>query len=130
MTPFPWSVVAEAPLERALALMEEHDIRHLPVTRGGRLAGIVSESEIRLVAGASGRSGLTVDDACARDAYVVELSARLDRVLREMAERHLDAALVVRGGKLVGIFTVSDVCRSFGELLLTLFPDGGGDDAA
>jgi acetoin utilization protein AcuB len=132
MTPFPWYVESDAPLARARELMAEHEIRHLPVKRGGALAGIVSAREIELVesGAADRRSELTVGDACASDAFVVELSARLDRVLLEMAERHLDAALVVRGGKLAGIFTVTDACRGFGEFLEATFPDPEGGDAA
>jgi hypothetical protein len=46
-----------------------------------------------------------------------------------MAEHCLDSALVVKDGRLAGIFTVSDACRQFGRLLRSLFPPGG-DDAA
>jgi len=33
------------------------------------------------------------------------------------------------GGKLVGIFTITDACRYFGQLLRTLFPRSDGDAA-
>jgi len=39
------------------------------------------------------------------------------------------SALVVRKGKLVGIFTVTDACRVLGEILKGRF-DGGDDDVA
>jgi len=40
----------------------------------------------------------------------VDLNTPLDRVLYEMADRQVDATLVVRKGKLVGVFTVMDAC--------------------
>ena len=79
---------------------------------------------------ATGGDGPSVRDLCGgRPAYVVKLSEPLDRVLLHMADQGVDAALVVKDGKLAGIFTVSDACQQFGKLLRTLFPHGG-DDAA
>jgi acetoin utilization protein AcuB len=133
MTPFPWFVRIEDSLDQARALMSEQDIRHLPVTDDGELVGVVSDRDLQLVSGAASspeqRARLTVRDACVPDAYVVETSEPLDRVLLTMAEGHIGSALVVKHGKLAGIFTFTDACRCFGELLQSLFPDGG-DDAA
>lgn len=133
MTPFPWFVDITDRLSRAQEMMAQHAIRHLPVTREGRLVGVVHERDIRLLLSATSETGdqqrLRVEDIYARDVYVVGLLEPLDRVLLTMAERHLDLALVVKGGKLAGIFTVTDACRSFGEFLRRLFPPGG-DEAA
>ena len=133
MTPFPWKVRLDDSLSHATAVMRERNIRHLPVTDGDQLVGIVTERDIGLVENAvrdSGeRASLTVRDACGLDAYVVDLSAPLDRVLAEMAERHIGSALVVKRGKLAGIFTSSDVCHHFGRFLAQFF-GSGGDNAA
>ena len=133
MTPFPWKVRLDDPLSHATAVMRERNIRHLPVTDGDRLVGIVTEHDIGLVENAVGDSrenaSLKVRDACAIDAYVVDLSVPLDRVLAEMAERHIGSALVVKRGKLAGIFTSSDACHHFGRFLAQFF-DSGGDDVA
>ena len=133
MTPFPWKVRLDDSLSHATAVMRERNIRHLPVTDGDQLVGIVTERDIGLVEQAVGDSresaSLRVRDACVIDAYVVDLSAPLDRVLADMAERHIGSVLVVKRGKLAGIFTSSDACHHFGRFL-TLFFDSGGDDAA
>lgn len=133
MTPFPWKVRLDDSLSHATAVMRERNIRHLPVTDGDQLVGIVTERDIGLVENAvrdSRESGsLKVRDACELDAYVVDLSAPLDRVLADMAERHIGSVLVVKRGKLAGIFTSSDACHHFGRFL-TQFFDSGGDDAA
>lgn len=133
MTPFPHSVRVDEPLGRAREMMAAHGIRHLPVTGGGRLVGLVTERDLNLLAGFTPtpreRDDLLVRDACVLDAYVVDIDAPLSAVLRELAERHIGSALVTRHEKLVGIFTVTDACRAFGELLAGLEP-GGDDEAA
>jgi acetoin utilization protein AcuB len=133
MTPFPWKVRLDDSLTHAIEVMRERNIRHLPVTDGDQLVGIVTERDIGLVENAVRDSresaSLKVHDACVIDAYVVDLSAPLDRVLADMAERHIGSALVVKRGKLAGIFTSSDACHHFGRFLAQLF-DSGGNDAA
>lgn len=124
MTPFPWSVGAEATVGRARTLMREHQIHHLPVTEHGRPAGVVRDVDL-----AERADSETVGEAFSRRAYVVELDAGLDAVLLHMAEHHLDSALVVRHGRLAGIFTATDACRCFGEWLRDTFAPGGGEAA-
>ncbi len=128
MTPFPYCVEASATVARAAAMMEEHDVRHLPVTDNGALISVLRQEDVSRAQTQGGDS--QVADILHRDAYVVELSEPLDVVLSQMAVRHIDSALVVKDGRLAGIFTVTDSCRYFSELLRTLFPRGKGDDAA
>jgi CBS domain-containing protein len=71
-----------------------------------------------------------VRDICVRETYIVELAEPLDRVLLHMARHHIGSALVVKDRRLAGIFTITDACRAFGELLRTLFPSGGDDQVA
>lgn len=134
MTPFPWYIHLEDGLEHARDVMREHDIRHLPVTNRGALVGVVTDRDVQLLLGpgrvAEGRDALKVEDACVPGAYVVDLSVPLDRVLREMAERHIGSALITKNGKLAGIFTATDACRCLAEYLGARFPTPGGDEAA
>ncbi len=133
MTPFPHSIDCDRPLRDAKAMMAEHGIHHLPVTREGDLVGIVSDTDV-LVAAAlapAGGADVVVRAVCARDPYVVDLHTRLDVVVREMAERRTASALVVRQGKLVGILTQVDVCEILAATLAEHYPgdeDGGGAD--
>lgn len=133
MTPFPWFIRTSDGIEQALELMREQDIRHLPVQHDGELVGIVTQRDIELAqtmsAGAGGRR-LRVEDVCAFEPYVVDVGDRLDGVLVEMARRKIGSALVVKQGKLAGIFTATDACRAFGDFLRAMFPDGPGDEAA
>ena len=133
MTPFPWECHLDDPVAHAKEVLRDRNIRHLPVTDGGELVGIVTDRDIGLVENAirepAEREALTVRDVCVLDAFVVELSEPLDRVLTEMARRHIDSALVVKRGKLAGIFTSTDACHHFGRFLQMIF-DPGSDDAA
>jgi acetoin utilization protein AcuB len=124
MTPFPHSVGIDDSIETARAAMRAHAIRHLAVTEAGELVGVISAREIELATGAR-----LVRDLPLAMANVVELTEPLDRVLFAMAKSHLGSALVVKRGKLVGIFTSSDACRIFGECLRNLFPNDD-DEAA
>jgi CBS domain-containing protein len=133
MTPFPYFIDVDRPLDEARQLMREHQIRHLPVQRGERLVGVISDRDLRLVEGsapdAAARGHLSVRDACVYDPFTVDLETPLDRVALEMAQRHIGSAIVTRHGKLAGIFTVTDACRVLGTVLREMFPRGG-DDAA
>jgi acetoin utilization protein AcuB len=134
MTPFPYAVETDQPITEAKALMAAHDIRHLPVTEGGKVCGVISERDIRRaldpVFGLPPENELCVRDVFVSDVYVVQTAEPLDNVLAVMAERHLGSALVVKGEKLAGIFTVTDVCRHFCEFLRSQLPPLGGHDAA
>jgi CBS domain-containing protein len=56
-------------------------------------------------------------------AYVAETSEPLDEVLLEMAARQLSSTVVVdHSGKLVGIITLTDVCRLYAEALQGRYP--------
>jgi acetoin utilization protein AcuB len=133
MTPFPYSIDAEAPVDEALRFMREHRIRHLPVIDGGRLAGLVSDRDIKLMLGPDfaypNARELKVRDVVAPDSYIVELTTPLVDVLAHMAEHRLGSAVVTRNGKLAGVFTTTDACRAFAEHLRDPAPNSPGEAA-
>ncbi|MDH3637534.1 MAG: CBS domain-containing protein [Gammaproteobacteria bacterium] len=133
MTPFPYSIDHNSDLSRAVELMEEHDVRHLPVTGNGGLIGVITDRDINAawsVVDGVEKDKLKVKDVYVSDAYIANLNEPLDNVLITMAERHIDSVLVTRKGKLVGVFTHTDACRSFGEYIRRRLPFGSGGDAA
>jgi acetoin utilization protein AcuB len=132
MTPFPYSVDAEAPIEQASEFMRKHKIRHLPVTTNGALTSLVTDRDIKLVLGPDFAypRDLKVRDAMVKDCYIVDLATPLRVVLRYMADHRIGSAVVTRRGKLAGVFTTNDACRAFADLLEQLEAVGEDDDAA
>lgn len=134
MTPFPYSIDVGAPLAEAHAFLRERQFRHLPVTRNGVLAGVLTDRDIKLALGPDLGSPpereLCVGDVYQPDCYVVDASEHLETVARVMAERHVGSALVTRGDKLVGIFTTTDACRALARLLRGQHPGSPPDQVA
>ena len=133
MTPFPYSIDIEASVERAVQLMREHKVRHLPVTENGAVKGMVSDRDIKLMLGPDfaypKADELRVRHAMVRDSYIVDLSTPLPIVLSHMAEHRLGSVVITREGKLVGVFTSNDACRVLADLLESQY-QVPGDDAA
>ena len=120
MTSFVLSVEIDEPVRVAEDIMTDHEVRHLAVTDSGTLVGVVSDRDIAFTSNTAEsdlRDRLRVRDVCSLDVYSVERNERLDRVLMEMAERHIGSAIVTDAGKIAGVFTATDACRSFAEFL-------------
>lgn len=134
MTAFPYSIDEAADVKTAAAMMEDHNIRHLPVTQRGELMGVVSDSDLRVALCLREESGastsMPVGMLCGNDPYVVDLDAPVDAVVLEMAGRQIGCVIVLRGEKIAGIFTTTDACRMLGNLLRETFPPAGDDQVA
>jgi len=121
MTPFPYSIDVDAPLEEAHALMREHRFHHVPVTSNGAIVGVITDRDIKLIlgpdCGSPDETQLTVRDAYVEKPCVVPASMPGARVARIMAEGHIGSAIVTKHDKLVGIFTVTDACRALADVL-------------
>lgn len=124
MTPFPYSIAPTASLADAQAMMSEHDIRHLPVCENHVVEGILSEREMRVALALDVDGTRTVGGVCSEQLLLVDLEQRLDAVAAQMSERRVGSAIVMRGDKLAGILTTTDVCRLLAELLREV----GGDE--
>lgn len=131
MTPFPYTVPPDASIPELVEAMAEGDFRHLPVQREHELIGIVSIHDMdRLVLKGFSEANRWITEAqhvMTPDPYVVDQGESLATVLKEMIERRIGTTLVLRRGKLVGILTVTDVCRVLSEVLEDRY---GSDSAA
>lgn len=121
MTTFPYSIEADAHASSARTLMTQLHIRHLPVRAGEQFVAVISERDLARAAAAGWDLAVTsntrVQDICSRSVYTVSPDTPLVDVLRHMATQDVDVVLVMRSGKLAGVFTFSDACRLFAELL-------------
>jgi acetoin utilization protein AcuB len=121
MSPFPYSIDVDAPLEDAHKLMRRHCFRHLPVTSDGAIVGVLTDRDIKLILGpdfgSPNERELQVRDAYVEEPCVVPASTPVAKVARVMADNRIGSAIVTKHGKLVGIFTVTDACRALAEIL-------------
>jgi acetoin utilization protein AcuB len=109
----------EQPMSVAHQMMRERHIRHLPVLHQGKLVGVVSDRDLRLVETLQDvdPKKVNVSEAMTMDTYVVTPDAGLDEVVATMAAKKYGSAVVTDHGHVVGIFTTVDACSAFADLL-------------
>jgi acetoin utilization protein AcuB len=113
MTLDPTTVAGDTTVRQALQILEEQEIRHLPVVDdNGLLAGIVSEKDLLRADTAE-----PVGNVMTRDVVTVTEYTALEEAARIMVDRRISSLPVMRNGKLVGIVTETDLFRIFLELL-------------
>ena len=113
MTTTPFAINSEATLEEAMNIMQDKKIRHLPVMKGAKVFGLVSDRDLKSIlafAGANPKT-MSVGDVCSEELYLTNPEALVSEVAAEMASRKVGSAVVMDNGNLVGIFTVTDVCQ-------------------
>jgi acetoin utilization protein AcuB len=114
MTKSPVTIGRSASLAKAHQLMREHDIRHLPVMQAGRIVGIVSQGDLRLLETLADHAlaAVDVDVAMTANPYVVTTTTPIDHVVDTMAKFKYGSSIVVDAeGAVVGIFTAIDAMR-------------------
>ena len=119
MSPSPKTIGFDRPLSQAMSVMSEFRIRHLPVLKDGKLIGILSDRDVKLVASFEDidPDKILVEEACTFDPYTVTPSAELSDVLNIMAKKKYGCVVVVDDGKLVGILTEVDIYNAFSKEL-------------
>ncbi len=119
MTTTPHTISPHRTLYEAKKMMQELEVRHLPVLDGGKIVGILSDKDIDFLAGFKDVDVKLekIDQAMENDPVVVAPSAELDEVCREMASRKIGSVLVSDNHKIVGIFTWIDALNAMNELL-------------
>lgn len=119
MTESPHTIGADQTLAKAEKLMRQLKVRHLPVLQGGKLVGILSDRDIRLVESFKDVDPeiMTVSEAYTEEPFSVAPSTPLSEVCAKMAHRKYGSVLVVDRNKLVGIFTWIDALNAMNSLL-------------
>jgi acetoin utilization protein AcuB len=118
MTASPHSIGHDQKLSLAHTLMRKYSIRHLPVLDAGKLVGVVTDRDLHLVETLKDvdPEGVVVEEAMSQEVYAVGPGAPLREVAAHMAERKLGSAVVLKGGRVVGVFTTTDALRAVAEL--------------
>lgn len=121
MTVAPHTIGVEQTLLKASETMREFNIRHLPVLKGGELTGMITERDVALISGLKDvdPKKVKVEEAMSGVPFTVSPDALVSDVAAEMAEKKYGSAIVVQNRKVVGVFTVVDVCRVLAEVFTT-----------
>ncbi|NLG60247.1 MAG: CBS domain-containing protein [Gammaproteobacteria bacterium] len=119
-TPDPVTATEDQSLGELRQLMGERGIRHLPVTRDGKVVGLISERDVRVASALNEeeRHLVRASDIMAEDPVSVTASQPLDEVAFLMSERKIGSVIVnEEDGKLLGIFTATDALNALIEVL-------------
>ena len=130
MTKDPLVVHPQTSVEEAIRIMRQNRVRHLPVVKkdSDTLVGIVTQTDL-LQASPSPATSLSVweinfllakmevRDAMTTRVIVVEEESPLEEAALVMAEHKIGCLPVVRGQRLVGIITETDLFNLFTEQL-------------
>ncbi len=118
MTAMPHTIGRDIPIKKALELMREYNVRHLPVQDAGKLVGVLTDRDLKFASSFEGTTPLSVEEVMSTDPYTIPPEAPLDQVVFEMSEHKYGSAIVQQqNGKVVGIFTAVDGLRVLGEML-------------
>ena len=129
MTKRPITITEDTGIEKALELMHSEKVRRLPVlNKQGQIVGIVSELDL-LKASPSPATSLSIyelpyllsrikmRDIMTKDVVTVTEDTPLEEAALIMAENKIGGLPVMRGDKLVGIITETDLFKIFLEML-------------
>jgi CBS domain-containing protein len=105
------SIGADASVRDAVALLAERRIGAVPVTEGGRVAGIVSERDVIYCLKSDGAEILdwAVRRVMTSPAITAEPSMPALAALSQMTQRRIRHLPVVEDGRLTGIVSIGDL---------------------
>ena len=120
MTRQPFTIRKATKVAAAQKFMKEQRVRHLPILEDGKLVGIISERDLKLIGRLLGDdpSEINVEEIMQTDVYGTTTDTSLDQVLDYMAEHKIGSCVVMdQRGRVQGIFTTVDALQCFAELL-------------
>jgi len=104
---------------KAMALMKERKIRHLPVVKnGGVVVGVLSQREVLRMTPFLSSLNVVVSDVMIPDPYIVTPETPLVEIASVMAAEKYGCAVVVGARKeVLDIFTTTDALRLLSAFL-------------
>jgi acetoin utilization protein AcuB len=114
-------------MKKAMDLLKEHEIRHLPVLKDGeKLVGILSERDIKQASPSPATAleireiyylldKVKVKQIMTRRPYTISSTAPIEEAALILREKKIGCLPVVEEGRLVGIITETDILDAFIE---------------
>ncbi|HPP64372.1 MAG TPA: CBS and ACT domain-containing protein [Anaerolineales bacterium] len=124
----PITIGPEMSINDALALFKKERIRRAPVIKGGKLVGIVSEKDLLNASPSPATtlsiwemnyllSKLTVSEVMTKNVITVAEDTPIEEAARIMADNKIGGLPVVKGARVVGIITETNLFKMFLELM-------------
>lgn len=122
------TVSPEMPVHEALAMFKKEHIRRAPITKNGKMIGIVSERDL-LNASPSPATSLsvwemnyliskvTVKQVMSKKVQTIDVNTPIEEAARIMADQKIGGMPVMRSGKIVGMITETDLFKILLELM-------------
>ncbi|WP_020409448.1 CBS domain-containing protein [Hahella ganghwensis] len=107
-------------IQHALTFMDQHSIKHGPVTKDEEIIGLLAENDLL-------KASLTLDDSTTVETIctpylVIEGSNPVATACMAMLHQNTNAAIVRNGaGQMIGILTTSDILKSLADLELEVW---------
>ncbi|MEE9556677.1 MAG: CBS and ACT domain-containing protein [Candidatus Adiutricales bacterium] len=112
------TVSEEASIAEAVNLLKKHSIRHLPVVKGEKVVGLVTETELRGAIFPAMLEDLTVKDVMINQPVTVDPEAPLEEAARLIYHNMVTALPVVdKTGELRGIISMVDMLLALIDLM-------------
>lgn len=103
----------DATLESTYSLMREHEIRHLPVVRRGRLVGVVTDRDLRLATSALSTKPFSpqerLEKVMSQSVQTADPLDPVEEAARTMRQLKIGCLPVMSGAELVGMVTGIDL---------------------
>lgn len=119
------SVNSEESLDSAEQLMKKNHIRHLPITKDGKLTGMLSLTDLQRLSFADSFSEMdqnrdsaiyemfTISQVMTHHPIFVDINDGMVKALHILSEKEFHALPIVDGDTLVGIITTTDIIKYF-----------------
>ncbi|PWB81088.1 MAG: acetoin utilization protein AcuB [Candidatus Methylomirabilota bacterium] len=122
------SVAQSDTLDHALTTMKRFNIRHLPVVKGDRVVGIVSDRDVKKAAPSpfdyptaeefrAFTSAVTVQEIMTKEVMTVAPLTPIEEAASLMSRKRIGALPVVQEGRLIGMLTETDVLDVMIEMM-------------
>lgn len=118
-TPNPVTATEDADITELVSLMKANGIRHLPIVRGSKVVGIISDRDLRLAAGlyTRGKMEIKAHEIMVVEPITVSAETSLDEVAFEMSKNKIGSVIVNdENDNFLGIFTATDALNALIEI--------------